>query len=129
MNSGAISKRVWSAVHLNDPTSHRSGFNKAIRHDAHQVQLTGAMLDVPLKTLLSIEQSGCFNVFEERKNSVIECYSKLYDEYRSRERRVIKMSKIQEITWPFTRRYSTTRCNQVRSKYLRQTSNEQHTGK
>ena len=71
-------------MHLNDPTSHKSGLDKAIRLDAHQVQLTGAMLDVPLKTLLSIEQSGCFNVFEERKNSVIESYSKLYDEYRSR---------------------------------------------
>ena len=66
LNSGAISTQVWSAVHPNDTTSHRSGLNKAIRHDAHQVQLTGAMLNVPLKTLLSIEQSGCFNVFELR---------------------------------------------------------------
>ena len=66
LNSGAISTRVWSAVHPNDTTSHRSGLNKAIRRNAHQVQLTGAMLDVPLKTLLSVEQSGCFNVFELR---------------------------------------------------------------
>ena len=31
LNSGAISTRVWSAVHPNDPTSHKSGLNKAIR--------------------------------------------------------------------------------------------------